>query len=217
MRKSFIITESEKKQIRKMYGLISEGREQVEEIYIYTNEYINKPGCDGIAEDVKNMNDAVQRGELKISAKSAETLKSNSNKVGMLSFACNPGKNMMKETLESNINDQSSYPDMISSACWMSKNSVRYKKNLTICNVTAPDQNINNNTPVNNSNNVQTNNQINNQVINTNNVNSQPINPPNTPVNISNQRPVSSSDNENKGLLWGRESSTQPAKRRFEF
>lgn len=144
MRKSFIITESEKNEIRKMYGLISEGREQVEEIYIYTNEYINKPGCDGIAQDVKNLNDAVQRGEVKLSSSGAETLKSNSSKVGMLSLACQAGKNMMKENLESNINDQSSYPDMIASACWMSKNSVRYKKTLSICNsIAPPDQNQN--------------------------------------------------------------------------
>jgi hypothetical protein len=163
MRKTFVISESEKKQIRKMYGLISEGREQVEEIYTYTIEYIDKPGCDGIAEDVKNMNDAVQRGELKISDKAAETLKSNSNKVGMLSFACNPGKNMMKETLESNINDQSSYPDMIASACWMSKNSSRYTKNLNICS----------------------------QPVNSSETQIQTTNLSNAPVNVKDQTPVS--------------------------
>jgi hypothetical protein len=145
--KRFIISESEKLHIKKMYGIINEGREQVEEIYTYTNEYINKPGCDGIAQDVKNLNDAVQRGEVKLSPSGAETLKSNSSKVGMLSLACQAGKNMMKENLESNINDQSSYPDMIASACWMSKNSVRYTKSLTVCSSSAPPDN-NQNKPI---------------------------------------------------------------------
>jgi hypothetical protein len=69
----------------------------------------------------------------------------------------------LKETLESNINDQSSYPDMIASACWMSKNSSRYTKNLNICS----------------------------QPVNSSETQIQTTNLSNAPVNVKDQTPVS--------------------------
>lgn len=134
MKKRFIITESEKNQIRKMYGLVREGREQIQEVQIYSTEYINKDGCDGIATDINNLSAAVNRGEVNLSPAGKASLEENKGKVGMIKdWNCGIAKNKMKESLSQNVNDESQYPDMIVSACWMSKNSVRYTKNLSIC------------------------------------------------------------------------------------
>jgi hypothetical protein len=134
MKKNFIITESERDQIRKMYGLIKEGREQIQEVEIYSTEYINKDGCDGIATDINNLSAAVSRGEVNLSPAGKASLEENKGKVGMINnITCGMAKNKMKESLNQNINDESQYSDMIATACWMSKNSVRYTKNLSIC------------------------------------------------------------------------------------
>lgn len=145
MKKRFIITETEKINIRKMYGLIKEGREQIQEVELYSTEYINKDGCDGIATDVNNLSAAVNRGEVNLSSSGKASLEENKGKVGMIKdWNCGIVKNQMKKALESELNDESKYPDAIATACWMSKNSVRHTKNLSICTAQPPVQNQNN-------------------------------------------------------------------------
>lgn len=139
MKKKFIITESERKQIQKMYGLLNEGREEIKEVENYSLEYINKEGCDGIATDIENLSKAVNSGQVNLSPSGKASLEENKDKVKMIGgLTCGIAKNKMKESLNENLSDESQYPDMIVTACWMSKNSVRYTKNLTICSSPTP-------------------------------------------------------------------------------
>jgi hypothetical protein len=145
MRKTFVISESEKLHIKKMYGLVKEGREKVQEIETYSREYIDKDGCDGIATDINNLSAAVNRGEVNLSPSGRAKLEENKKDVGKINgFTCGIAKGQMKNALDRELSDESQYPDAIATACWMSKNSVRYKKTLSICNSMAPpDQNQN--------------------------------------------------------------------------
>lgn len=137
MSKRFIITESDRDHIRKMYGLIKEGREQVQEVEAYSLEYINKDGCDGIATDIRNLSDAVNRGEVNLSSSGRSKLEENKKDVGKINgFTCGIAKNQMRNALNRELSDESQYPDAILTACWMSKNSVRHRKTLSICNQT---------------------------------------------------------------------------------
>lgn len=167
MKKRFIITESERNQIRKMYGLIKEGREQIQEIETYTLEYIQKDGCGGMKEDIQNLHAAVQRGEVNLSQSAKSSLEENIKMAGLINAFCNKAKNQLTETLKQNISDESQYPDMIATGCWMSKNSQRHQKSLSICNQTQ-DQNNNQNNNQNINQNINQNNQFQNQNINSN-------------------------------------------------
>jgi hypothetical protein len=87
-------------------------------------------------------------------------LEENKKDVGKINgFTCGIAKGQMKNALDRELSDESQYPDAIATACWMSKNSVRYTKNLNICNQSSSQQQNNQQQNNQQQNNQQQNNQ----------------------------------------------------------
>jgi hypothetical protein len=96
--KKLIISESEKKRIFEMYGLITENVDQ--ELVDYGNNYIDSHSCDEIYNDLLKFQSAVNSGQVQMSDEDKKELDDNLGQMKTFkSFACSKIKKEMKTNL----------------------------------------------------------------------------------------------------------------------
>jgi hypothetical protein len=126
--KKFIITESEKNDIRKMYGLIKEDINQ--ELLNYGNNYIDNHNCDEIYNDLVKFQSAVNSGNPEMSDEDKKELDDNLNQMKTFKgLACGRVKKEMKKNFAKQSKEE---PEKLKKyMCWFATNITN--TNLTSC------------------------------------------------------------------------------------
>jgi hypothetical protein len=119
MKTKLLITESDKNNILKMYGLIKEDVDQ--ELVNYGNNYIDNNSCDQIYNDLRRFQSAVNSGQVPMNDRDKNELDSNLKQMKLAKeFACPTIKKKMKETFAKESREN---PDKLkASMCWFAQN-----------------------------------------------------------------------------------------------
>jgi len=119
MKSKLLITESDKNNILKMYGLLTESTDY--ELLSYGNNYIDNNSCNKIYDDLSSFQSAIQSGQVQMSSQDKSELDSNLKKMNMAKgFACGTIKSEMKKEFEKQ-SDQN--PEKLKTyMCWFAQN-----------------------------------------------------------------------------------------------
>lgn len=119
MKNKLIITESDKNNILKMYGLLTESTDY--ELLNYGNNYIDNNSCNKIYDDLSSFQSAVQSGQIQMSSQDKSELDDNLKKMNTYKgIACGTIKSEMKKE----FSEQSkSNPEKLKMyMCWFAQN-----------------------------------------------------------------------------------------------
>ena len=128
--KKLIITESEIKSIKRMYGLLKESVDT--ELLSYGNNYIDNNNCNKIYNDLVKFQSAVESGQVQMSSDDKSELDSNLKQMNM-------AKGMFCETIKSKMKKEfakqsEQNPEKLkSSMCWFAANISKPQTPLTSC------------------------------------------------------------------------------------
>lgn len=119
MKSKLLITESDKNNILKMYGLLKESVDY--ELLNYGNNYIDSNGCNKIYSDLTSFQSAVESGQVQMSSGDKSELDSNLKKMKMgKDFACGTIKTEMKKEF---VKQSEQSPEKLKTyMCWFAKN-----------------------------------------------------------------------------------------------
>jgi hypothetical protein len=119
MKTKLLITETDKNNILKMYGLLTESTDY--ELLSYGNNYIDNNSCNKIYDDLSSFQSAIQSGQVQMSSQDKSELDSNLKKMNMgKGFACGTIKSEMKKEFEKQ-SDQN--PEKLKTyMCWFAQN-----------------------------------------------------------------------------------------------
>lgn len=119
MKSKLLITESDKNNILKMYGLLKESVDY--DLLNYGNNYIDSNSCNKIYSDLTSFQSAVESGQVQMSSGDKSELDSNLKKMKMgKDFACGTIKTEMKKEFAKQ-SEQS--PEKLKTyMCWFAQN-----------------------------------------------------------------------------------------------
>lgn len=131
MKKKIIITESDKNNILKMYGVLNESVDF--ELLNYGNNYIDSNGCNKIYDDLVRFQTAVNSGQVQMSSSDKSDLDTNLELMAQYkNIFCSKVKEKMKESFKQQANYE---PEKLKTyMCWFSKNITF--SDLTACKST---------------------------------------------------------------------------------
>lgn len=140
--KKFIITETDKNNILKMYGLLKESTDY--ELLNYANNYIDNNSCNKIYSDLKSFQSAVESGQVQMSSDDKSELNKNLDLMNSYKgIACGTIKSKMKD--EFTKQSQENPEKLKTYMCWFSQNITH--TSLSSCS-SNPVNNVDNSTKV---------------------------------------------------------------------